>query len=257
LSANTNIKAKATTGTIGGVLGSSNIVYRGGNNNTNNFLSIDGARYTLIALDSISRPKPLRTLNASNFGDTTYFNPLTGSYISVVEKAALSANQKSRLIPIGTVPLGSSDPGGSRFYLVRDIYPTFPNPNTNQAAIRLIHASPLAKPVWVRLKPVSTGSNITLGSNVNHVMSFPTFSPSVGNRTVTTTTVNFTLQTTSTNAYYIEVWPDNFATAPIFTTETAGTSYVFDPNKVYTVLVRGIIGGTGNRALGASVILHN
>lgn len=265
LTTNTNIRAKAATGTIGGVLGSNDAIYRAGNNNANNFSAVNGARYTLFALDTISRPIPERKLNASNFGDTTFFNPLTGGYISVVEKAALSPAQRARLVPIGIVPLGASDAGGVRFYLVRDNYPTFPNPNTTQSAIRVLQASPrnVTQPLWVRLNPVTTGSIISLGSNLPYILSFATptgsanFSPSVGSRTVTTTGVNFTLQNTNIagvpNSYRVEVATDAAYTNIIHTSDPVQ----FAVDKVYTVVVRGVQGGTGNRALGVTVVQHN
>ncbi len=263
--ANTNLRAKATSGAIGGVLGSSDALYRAGNNNANNFAAINGARYSLFSLDSISRPKPVRKLNASNFGDTTFFNPLTGQYISVVEKAALSAGDKARVVPIGIVPLGASDPGGVRFYLVRDNFPAFAAGNVTQSAIRLVQASPrnTTQGLWVRLNPVSTGSIISLGTNVPYILSFATptgganFSPSVGSRTVTATTLNFTLQNTNIasvpNDYRVEVATNAGFTNIIHTSAPVQ----FRVDKVYTVVIRGVQGGTGNRALGATIVQHN
>lgn len=265
LTTNTNIRARATSGTIGGELGSSDALYRAGNNNANNFSAINGARYSLFALDTISRPKPVRKLNASNFGDTTFFNPLTGTYISVVEKAALSPAQKAKVVPIGVVPLGASDPGGVRFYLLRDLFPAFAAGNVTQSAIRLVQASPrnYTAPLWVRLNPVSTGSIISLGTNVPYILSFATpagganFSPSVGSRTVVTAAVNFTLQNTNIagvpNDYVVEVATDAAFTNIIHT--SAPVQFLVD--KVYTVVIRGVEGGTGNRELGATVVQHN
>ncbi|MCS6974630.1 MAG: hypothetical protein NZM13_09110 [Cyclobacteriaceae bacterium] len=263
--ANTNIRARASSGNIGGVLGTTDAIYRAGNNNNNNFAAVADARYTLFALDSITRPKPERKLNASNFGDTTFFNPLTGTYISVVEKAALPPAQRARLVPIGTVPLGATDPGGVRFYLVRDNYPSFPNPNTTQSAIRVIQASPrgISQGLFVRLVPVTPGTNITLGSNLPYILSFATptgasnFSPSVGSRTATATTVNFTLYNTNTAGtpidYRIEIATDGAFTNIIHTSDVVQ----FAVNKVYTIVVRGVQGGSGSRALGTTIVQHN
>lgn len=264
--ANTNVRAKGSSGNIGGVLGSNDAILRAGNNNNNNIAVVADARYTLIALDSISRPRPERKLNALNFGDTTFFNPMTGNYISVVEKAALPPAQRAKVVPIGVVPLGATDPGGVRFYFVRDNYPTFPNPNTTQSAIRLIQASPrnVNQGLFVRLVPVTPGPpNITLGSNVPYILSFSTptgsanFSPSVGSRLVTSTTVNFSLFNTNVAGvpidYRIEVATDATFTNIIH----ASDPVQFEVNKVYTVLIRGVQGGTGNRALGVTIVQHN
>jgi hypothetical protein len=257
LGTNTNIRAKATTGSIGGTLNSSDAIYRAANNNSNNFTALDQARYSIFALDSVTRPKPVRLLNASNFADTTYFNRLTGTYISVVERAALASYEKSMTVPIGTVPLGSSDPGGIRFYLVRDIFPTFSGGNVTQSAIRVVNGIPNT-PVWVRLVPVNPGSNVTLGSNVAHITSFPGFNPSVGSRTVVTTTANFTLTTTAAAGvpidYNIEVSTNSGFTNIVY---TSPAPVQFDDGKIYTVFTRGIFGNTGALAPSAGILIHN
>ena len=107
ITANTNIRAKAASGAIGGVLGSNDLIYRAGNANTNNFVAINGNNYSVFAIDSINRPAPLRTLNSGNFGDLTYYNPVNGKQLSVVERATLTDPEKANLVTIGTVPLGS------------------------------------------------------------------------------------------------------------------------------------------------------
>ncbi len=263
---NTNIRSKASTGSIGGVLGSNDAILRERSTNNNNVAVVADARYTLFALDSITRPAPERKLNTSNFGDTTFFNPLTGSYISVVEKAALPPAQRAKLVPIGTVPLGSTDPGGVRFYFVRDNYPTFPNPNSTQSAIRLVQASPrnVNEGLYVRLNPVTPGPPvIALGNNVPYVLSMATptgdsnFNPSVGSRLVTSTAVNFSLFNTNIAGvpidYNVQIATDATFTNIIFTSDPVQ----FAVNKVYTVVVRGVQGGAENRALGVTIVQHN
>jgi hypothetical protein len=257
--ANTNIKARAASGSIGGVLGSDPVIYRAGNNNLVNFAAVNNAFYTVIAVDSIARPRPVRLLNASNFADTTYFYALEGRYISVVERAALTAEQKAKTFPIGIVPLGSTDPGGVRFYVVRDNFPTFSPGNTTQSAIRVFNAVPNSSAIWVRLVPTpGPGSNVTIGSNLPYIMAFPGFNPSVGSRTITGTTVNFTLQATASGSvaidYTLEVSTNATFTNIIY---TSPTTVKFDVNKVYTVVVRGKIGGTGAQALSVGIITHN
>jgi hypothetical protein len=183
--ANTNLKAKATTGIIGGALDNADVIYRSTNNGANNFAAADSGYYTFIVTDTITRPKPLRTLNAKNFGDTTYFNPLTGQYISVVERAALPPAQKAKTKAIGTVPLGSSDPGGPRFIVITDQLPLpsttrFPKPAANKVAVRFIHASPDAGTATAK----AGATPITVGQ-FTFPMLFPAFSPSVGSRSIT------------------------------------------------------------------------
>ena len=222
--ANTNLRVKSAGG-IGGVLGTNDLIYRAGNNNNNNFVAsasistttLNTIRYTLVALDSTTRPAPLRKLNAANFGDTTFFQKLTGNYISTVDRALLDAAGKAALAPIGTVPLGSTDPGGPRFALLTDTYPAAVLTSATQAAFRVIQTSPNAPGLFVRLKFVSgTGADITLtGAAVGYIMGFLTptqtanFSPSVGSRS---TTVAFGAQTVVAagvpNVYNIEVATD-------------------------------------------------
>lgn len=206
--ANTNVRVKAASGSIGGVLGSNDLIYRAGNTSTNNMSASNGAFYTFIALDTISRPAPVRKLNALNFGDTTYVNLASGTQISVVERATLASADKAKTVAIGTVPLGQTDPGGIRFLLLTDTYPAL---TSGKAAIRLVNAVPNSN-IWARLKPAA-GSNITLGTNAGYVLAFPTFSPSVGSRS---TTVSFSSQTIASAGtpivFTLEVSTDNFTT---------------------------------------------
>jgi hypothetical protein len=250
---NTSLRAKASSGTIGGILGSNDLVFRAANNSSNNFQAANGGRYTIIVADSIGRPKPLRTLNASNFGDTTYFNLLTGQYVSVVERASMTTAQKAKLVAIGTVPLGSTDPGGLRFYVTNDIFPTFAAGNTTQAGIRVINASPNTTSLSVRLKPAA-GSNVSLGNNLAYVMSFPTQSPAVGSRNVTVTTSNFPLQTIALAGTPI-VYTLEVATSSAFTNIVFSIPNVtFDVGGIYTIVLEGSL-SMGN--VTAEIIKHN
>ncbi len=190
--ANVNLRAKASSGTVGGVLGSNDVIFRSSNNGTNNFTASDSAYYTVIALDTATRPAPLRTLNAGNFGDTTFFNPLTGKQLSVVDRKVLSSTEKAQLITIGTVPLGSSDPGGPRFLIITDQLPLpsvtrLPKPATGKASVRFVNAVGDAPNVAV------TFGTVTVGGSNAYPMLFPAFSPSVGSRSLASaafTTVN-------------------------------------------------------------------
>jgi hypothetical protein len=267
--ANTNIRVKANGGTIGGVLGTNDLIYRAGNNNSNNFVATatvpatataaaSVTRYTLIALDSITRKAPVRKLNAGNFGDTTYFNPVTSQYISVVERAALTAGQKAKLAGIGTVPLGSSDPGGPRFCLLTDTYIAATLTSATASSFRVINASPNAPALYARLKLVAgTGATFALPAGTataaSYIMAFPTFSPSVGSRS--TTSAFGAGQTTVTagvsNVYDIEIATDS-GFASIIASATA-PSVTFLAGKHYSVVISGIYGKT----LKVNAIQHN
>lgn len=229
--ANTNVRAKATTGNIGGVLGSSDLIFRAGNNNSNNFQAINGGYYTFIVVDSITRPRPARTLNAANFGDTTFLNLATGQYISVVQRAALTSAERLRTTPIGTVPLGASDPGGIRFLVINDQLPLtttqLPSPAASNISIRFINASPNAPTVTARMG----ATNITSGIFV-YPLRQANFNPSVGSRSGVTQgfqTVNI-----------------GGATASLDITSSIGAGviatlagYQFDQGGVYTVVLTG------------------
>ena len=265
VTANTNIRAKAASGAIGGVLASRDLTYRAGNNNTNNFVAINGNSYSVFAIDSINRPAPLRTLNSGNFGDITYYNPVNGKQLSVVERALLSDPEKANLVTIGTVPLGNSDPGGPRFYLVQDVFPAITTPAT-QAGIRFVNAvtnannTPSGPSLFARLKPAA-GATISISSGTTHVVNSASLNPSVGSRTVTTTpptvpTANFTVQPIAVAgvpiSYTLEV-----STVSTYATIAYSAPVRFTPGKMYTVFVRGLVGKTGSKKISHGIIAHN
>jgi len=263
--ANTNFRAKATSGTIGGVLNKSDLIFRAANNSTNNFQASDSAYYTLIVVDSITRPKPLRTLNASNFGDITYYSSVTEFTAPKIvgggdTTITLTSNNSivtynlvkkynggvapSFLSAIGTVPLGSTDPGGLRFLVITDQLPLpsttrFPKPAAGKCAVRFIHASPNTEDnVTVKIG----GTSITNSGSVRSFpMKYPTFSPSVGSRTVTLS--NY--QTLTSGAMDIVVT----GAGPTTLAEELG--YVFDDKGVYTV----IMSGNRNDVSGANLLV--
>jgi len=229
--ANVNIRSKASTGTIGGVLDKSDLIFRAGNANSNNFQAADSGYYTVIVLDSTTRPKPVRLLNAGFFADTTFFNPLTGKQISVVERKGLSAAEKSKLAPLGTVPLGSSDPGGLRYLIITDQLPLpsthrFPKLAAGKAAVRFIHASPNAETVTVTVG----GTNVNNSASIfTYPMRFPTFNPTVGSRTIATT--NFL----TVNAGVMDVVVKGTGGATI--AQTVG--FNFETGGIYTIVLSG------------------
>ncbi len=263
LTANTNIRVKAVGGSIGGKLGSNDLIYRAGNNNANNFVAVNGSNYTVFVVDTINRPVPLRTYNSGNFGDLTWFNPKTSTQISVVEKAALTdPAEVANLVSLGVVPLGQSDVGGVRFYVTTDVIPVLASPAT-QAAIRVVNAVPNTNNtpgnpnLFVRLTRTSgtAGSTpIALASGTTHVMNAANFSPSVGTRTAGS--VAFTNQTVAAagvaNVYTLEVSTNNFAT-----TIYSAPNVTFTSGKVYTVFIRGLAGKTGSKGVSHGIVTHN
>ncbi|HCW07870.1 MAG TPA: hypothetical protein DGG95_10965 [Cytophagales bacterium] len=274
--ANTTLFASGTAGGVGGVLGSKNLYYRSSSTSTSGFTASNGFSYTIISADSLTRPAPARKLNAGGFGDTTFYNVVTGSFLSTVDRKALSAAQKAQLIQIGTVPLGCTDPGGPRFWVSQDPVPTFPNGNTTQAAIRFVNLVPnsyqnvtsgtnfpsyptVDQRLWVKLVPTS-GSSITVGSATTYA-----FAGSIGS-TLKTSGNTFSLQTTAPGGVastYSVVVATNSSFNNSFT--IPGVSLMFLPNKFYTIHLNGWIGKDntkiGNKARGmqlkVGVIKHN
>lgn len=175
VTANTSIRAKATSGIIGGVLNANDLIFRSTNNGTGVFAAVNNANYTIIALDSVSRPIP-RRLNRQTatiaYADITYWNPNTASMISASRRDSLNpancpacvnwdgaaqtpstATEYANLVsygnlpaaglpPPGTqIPLGLTDPGGVRFYVTTDAPLTFTSGTVaTNAGIRFINA---------------------------------------------------------------------------------------------------------------------
>jgi hypothetical protein len=277
IGANTNVRAKGTSSPIGGVLGSADLIFRAGSTNTNNMQASPGARYTFIAVDSVTRPRPVRTLNAGNFGDTTFFNRITGQQISTVQRAALTLAQKQQLVPLGTIPLGITDPGGPRFVLLTDALPTSYTSNLH-AAVRFVNAIPnavnpgargltgsqipaaMVTGITARLTPASPGTTHTVGSNVNYVMAYQNLNPTVGSRS---TTVAFTQFVTATAGppvtailYNVEI-ETRLGSGGTAGTVIATIPFSFEPNRAYTIVASGIIGKTGDLGPKISIIRHD
>lgn len=283
--ANTNIRSRAATGTIGGILASNDLIYRAGNTNANNFTAADGASYTLFAVDSVARPKPIRTLNALNVGDITYYSSRSsftapkmvgvgdttimlsvGSDNSIVTVNLVRKYNSnvipSFIVPIGVVPLGSSDVGGIRYYLWPDVFATFTVPqSTTRAAFRVLNASPNAGALRIRLKFVSgpgAGDIIVNAAGAQFIMSNAGgLTPSVGSRTQASAAsfaVNGTADIApggSPNTYNIEVLD---AGNNVLATKAGVT---FTPSSNYTFVISGLVGGTGSKALKVTDVKHN
>lgn len=291
VTANTSIRAKATSGTIGGKLGSADLIYRSANNGTNNFAAVNNANYTVIAVDSIGRPVPVR-LNRNtatiSFADVTYWNPNTQKMITASRRDSLNpancpacinwdgaaqtpstATEYANLVTVGLVPLGLTDPGGVRFYVTTDAPLTFTSGNVaTNAGIRFVNAVANANgisaaantngtaggpPIHARLRPTA-GANIGLAAGTSSVVSAAGgFNPTAGSRTAGN--LAFTSQTIATagtpTVYTLEVATDAGFTAILYS-----ASVSFLPGRNYTVFVRGIAGATGAKAITHGVITH-
>ena len=266
LTSNSNIRARAASGSIGGALGTNDLIFRAGNTNVTNFTCISGNNYTVFVVDSTTRPAPLRTYNAANFGDITYYNPKTGAQISIVDKANITDPvEAGNLVTIGLVPLGASDPGGPRFYIAQDAFPTIATPTT-QAGIRFVNAVPNANntpgqpSLFVRLRP-GAGANISLSAGTTHVTNSASLNPSVGSRTSVTTppavpAAGFTLQVIAAASVPIN-YTLEASISPTYATIAYSAAVSFVPNHNYTVFMRGLVGKSGGKGLSHGIITHN
>ncbi len=293
LGSNTNIRTKATTGTIGGTLGTSDLIYRAGNNNSNNFLAVNGASYTVFVVDTVSRPKPYRTLRTDattglKFGDATYYstknsftalkkvgvgdttiylnvenfgidNNSTGAFASnnsidafnLVKKYNGNVNP-SFMITLGTVPLGSSDPGGLRYLVVTDEWPLpstlrLPVPTTNRFAARFINLSPDAGTATAAIN----GTNLP-GGLFSYPLTQGNFNPTVGSRNTTGSGSSATPVIAAFTNNFGGLAPGNYA----ISTNAAAASlpYDFADGGIYTVV---LTGSSLKGTLILSVIKHN
>ena len=266
LIANTSIRAKASEGsTIGGILGSADLIFRATSTGIGNLVAAPNARYTFIAVDEIERPRPLRTFSVSTVtnaltADITYYNRTTRQQISNDAFKALTALDQANFVSIGMIPTGVSDPGGVRYYVLTDTsYPATPAIDAavffNQSFVRFVHASPNAPGVFVRLVPAVGAPIPVVTTAALNVMSVAGgFSPSAGSRTATGgfTPVNIGAPT---NTYTVEISTDvTFTLLPL---ALSVPNVTLTAGKVYTIVARGLVGGTGASALGASIGQHN
>lgn len=65
---NVQFRARAGSGSIGGILGSRDILFRAGATNQTNFGSVSGTNYTVFVTDTIQRPAPTTPAGATNPG---------------------------------------------------------------------------------------------------------------------------------------------------------------------------------------------
>lgn len=67
------LRAKAASGTIGGVLGSADILFRAGTTNQNNFTTAPNTNYTFFVTDSLNRARPT-TIGNTDPGGPRFLN---------------------------------------------------------------------------------------------------------------------------------------------------------------------------------------
>jgi hypothetical protein len=271
---NTSIRAKASTGTIGGVLNTNDVVFRAtpaGTGSLGNFNAIDqaninGANYSVFVVDTIGRPLPKRTLNASNIGDVTYFTRNTGTQISAVEFSALS--DKTAVVPIGVVPVATTDPGGPRFWISQDVFrvpATFASgAAASQAEIRVLNAVPNSNPtlLYVRLIPATGPATVLNPNGSSYFMSVAAPTPAapapaaIVSRSVTApftlTTIATTIAPITPIVYTVEV--STSAAGPAIASATL-TGKSFTPGKAYTIYIAGLF--AKGRTISTGIIQHN
>lgn len=298
--ANTAVRVKSPTGATiikpEGVSVIADLIYRSTNNGVNNFVAISGNSYTVFAIDSTRRPVAKRLFRVTptiKLADITYFNPFTGKQISASRRDSIVAgttvpppatDEAANLLTIGLVPLGNTDPGGVRFYVVQDAFQpatALPTTSATQAAIRYVNAVANANgitaganpsgvtrggpPLFVRLRP-AVGTTLFLPGpgSTNHVVTTASLNPTVGSRTATTTPpavlapnfplftiavasvpINYTLEVATTAAYGATI---------VYSSAVDGVS--FTPGRHYTVFVRGIAGKTGPQGVSHGIIAY-
>ncbi len=277
VTANTAIRAKATSGTIGGNLGSADLIFRATANGTGVFSAVNNANYTVIAIDSIGRdipPRLFRYTATISFADVTYWNPNVEEMISASRRDSLNpancpacvnwdgaiqnpstATEFANLVGVGLPPLGITDVGGIRFYVTTDAPLTFTAGTVvTNAGIRFINA-------------VSNANNITAAANTNGTFGGPPLyarlnsgapinltgvaAPNATNAFVAgvaggftptagsrTATVAFTSQAIAV-AGVPNAYTLQFATDSGFTNIVYSAAVTFPPGKNYTIFARG------------------
>lgn len=192
----TQFRGRAASGTIGGTLEGSDVVFRAGATNSTNFSLVTGRNYTVIAGDLASRARPTQT--------------------------------------------GTTDPGGIRFIVVED---NLTAPTGTNAGVRFIHLSPTAPAVWV-----TSASGTVFAGISNRTFAFTS---AAGSRTLTGTAAAFTSVPAGTVNLQVRT---GSATG---TAVLSLTGITLDAGRLYTIYARGLAAGTGNDALGATIIQHN
>jgi hypothetical protein len=221
---NLQIRSKAANGTIGGTLASNDLLFRAGATNNNNFSFVANANYTVFATDTLTRPRP-------------------------------------------TNPAGATDPGGLSFLVLQD---NLAAPAAGKAHIRFINLAPGTQAVELintattqSLLPIDGTARNNRTGNSAPITNFQrrAYKETQKSATIDADRINVSITgftPIDAGAYALHI--RNSGTA------AAGTKalpviipldYTFESGKIYTIYLRGLVGGTGEQALGTSVIVHN
>jgi hypothetical protein len=164
--------------------------------------------------------------------NNTNFSLVTGRNYTV-----FAGDLASRARPTQT---GATDPGGVRFIVVED---NLTAPAGNNAGVRFIHLSPTAPTVWVTTAPGTVFAGIS-----NRTFAF---SAAAGSRTLTGTASAFA--SVAAGSVNIQVRTGSATGTAVLSL----TGITLEAGKLYTIYARGLVAGTGNDALGATIIQHN
>jgi hypothetical protein len=303
---NIQIRAKNNVGgpvggLINGATNNQDLIYRAGSTNLNNLsavaatfpgptpgsAAITNYGYTIFATDTLNRPTPKRTVNALGLGDTTFYNSRTGAFLSVEDIKAIrtsnnpgQANYDSRtpnlaatswlpeyIVPIGLVPLGTTDPGGLRFLVTADNFISLNTPAT-QAAIRFINLVPTPQRLSGNIT-FPAGTTFPAGANPpnfgGYAMNFAGFNTlpagpalAVGSRLASgangaTAAFSFTSINAGTLSFRITRTLPSGLTEPDI---VPATSVSLSPGVHYTIALVGQYGKTGDQAIRPILIIH-
>jgi hypothetical protein len=138
--------------------------------------------------------------------------------------------------PRPNVP-GGSNPGGPQFLIVQD---NLAVPPADSAKVRFFHLAPGAPAVWV---------NVVGGSTLFANRAYRAVSTGSG-----ATAVNFTNFTNVKSGLYTLEVRTGSASGPVALLVPAVN---LEAGKIYTIYARGLLNGTAEKTLGASIIQHN
>jgi len=148
--------------------------------------------------------------------------------------------------PVPTAPRGVTDPGGIRFIVLED---NLTAPAGNNAGVRFVHLAPGAPAVWVT---TASGTVFAGASNRAFALAVPVAGNTSGSRTLLGGASAFAT-VPAAGSVNIQIRTGS-ATGTVV---AALGGITLEAGRLYTIYARGVLGGTGDNALGASIIQHN